>query len=330
MLRTCRFEPRDFRLSRPFRISRGVKTLAESVTVTLTQDGVTGRGEGIPYPRYGESVAGALADLEVIRGAIEQGASRAEMQTLIPAGAARNALDCAMWDLEARLAGRSVATMTGLTGTTPIATAMTVGLDTPLAMAGVAAKLADVPLIKVKVDRNDPRNQIEAVRQAAPNPRVIVDPNESWTIAEVRDLQPRLKELAIDLLEQPLPADDDSALEGFTPLVPIAADEAVHGVKDLPALAGRYQVINIKLDKTGGLTAAIELADAAQKAGFGLMTGCMISSSLSIAPALLLAQRCSFVDLDGPFWLADDYADGVRDDAGYILPAQPGFWGGVL
>lgn len=327
MLRTCRFEPRDFQLTRPFRISRGVKSVAHSVTVTLSENGVVGRGEGIPYPRYGETVEAAISALEEVRGAIEAGATRAQIQAMLPAGAARNALDCAMWDLEARLSGSSVAGITGLTDGSPIATAMTVGLDTPRLMAEAATKLAHVPLIKIKVDRLDPINQIEAVRQAAPAPRVIVDPNESWTIEEVRNLQPRLQSLRVDLLEQPLAADNDEALAEIAPLVPIAADESAHGIEDVGALVGRYQVINIKLDKAGGLTGALELADAAEKAGFGLMMGCMISSSLSIAPALLLAQRCAFVDLDGPFWLHDDYSDGVKGDNGVILAAQAGFWG---
>ena len=330
MLRSCRFEPRDFRLTRPFRISRGVKSVAHSVTVTIAQDGHVGRGEGIPYPRYDETVEGALADLEAIRPLIEAGASRAEVATLLPPSAARNALDCALWDLEARLAGSSVAAMTGMTGDTAIATAMTVGLANPPSMARAAAVLANVPLLKVKVDHTDPLSQIAAVRQAAPNPRMIVDPNESWTVEILQMMQPHLQALRVDLLEQPLPADADAALADIDPLVPIAADESAHGIADLAQLAGRYQVINIKLDKTGGLTAAIELADAAEHAGFGLMVGCMISSSLSIAPAMLIARRCSFVDLDGPFWLSDDYADGVRDVTGMIEPARPGFWGGDL
>ena len=328
MLRTYRIEPRDFRLTRPFRISRGTKTVANSITVTVEQDGHVGRGEGIPYPRYNESVGASIIALEAVRSAIENGADRNAVQTLLPPGAARNALDCALWDLDARIAGTTVARMAGIGAETSVATAMTVGLDTPEAMARAAAELANVPLIKVKVDRSDPVAQIRAVRAAAPTPRVIVDPNESWTITEVRELQPLLHDLSIDLLEQPLPADDDDALEGFTPLVPIAADESVHEANDIDRLTGRYQIINIKLDKTGGLTGALELADAAERAGLGLMTGCMISSSLSIAPALIIARRCSFVDLDGPLWLADDYADGVREDAGVMHAPQPGFWGG--
>ena len=327
MFRSCRFEARDFQLNRPFRISRGVKTVANSVTVTLTQGEHVGRGEGIPYPRYGETVEQSLADLERVRGAVEKGADRNAIRALLPAGAARNALDCALWDLEARVEGTSVAAMNGINLITRVPTAMTVGLDTPGRMAKAAAELANVPLIKVKVDRANPISQIRAVRSAAPTPRLIVDPNESWTFDDVRELQPFLREMSVDLLEQPIAAQDDAALTGFQPLVPIAADESVHGVEDLERLAGRYQVINIKLDKSGGLSAALDLADGAEKAGFGVMMGCMISSSLSIAPAMIIAQRCSFVDLDGPTWLADDYPGGVHEVQGVLLPPAHGFWG---
>jgi L-alanine-DL-glutamate epimerase-like enolase superfamily enzyme len=317
----------DFPLATPFRISRGVKTLAEVVTVAIAQDGHVGRGEGVPYPRYGETVPGAIAEVEAVRAALEAGASRTDLLTLMQPGAARNAVDCALWDLEAKIAGRAVTDMLGLPPLAPTATAMTVGLDTPEAMARAAAALAHVPLIKVKVDRTDPAAQLQAVRAAAPAPRMIVDPNESWTMAEVDSLQQLLADLRIDLLEQPLPADEDDGLRGYTPLVPIAADESAHVAGDVAALADRYQVINIKLDKTGGLTAALALADAAQAHGLKLMTGCMICSSLSIAPALVIAQRCAFVDLDGPLWLSADRADGVQGVDGVLTPPSPGFWG---
>lgn len=327
MLRTLTARSDAFPLATPFRISRGVKTVAEVVTVEITADGHTGRGEGVPYPHYGESIAGALAAIEAVRTVLEGGAGRDELQQLMPAGAARNAVDCALWDLEAKCASTSVAAMLGRPPVAATATAITVVLDTPAAMAAAARKLADVPLIKVKVDRNDPASQIRAVREAAPRPRMIVDPNESWTMAEVEQLQPLLAELAVDLLEQPLPADADASLDGFAPLVPIAADESLHIVADVERLARRYQVANMKLDKTGGLTGAIALADAAEAAGLKLMIGSMISTSLSIAPALIVAQRCAFVDLDGPLWLADDRAGGVRGNAGVLSPPAAGFWG---
>lgn len=328
MLRTLAARHDALPLSRPFRIARGVKTVADVVTVEIRANGACGRGEGVPYLRYGESVQGALAAIEAARDAIEAGANRQELQVLMPAGAARNAVDCALWDLESRLSGKSVAERLGRPSPAPMATAMTVGLDHPAAMAAAARALAAVPLLKIKVDRNDPEAQIRAVRTAAPLPRAIVDPNESWTMAEVERLQPLLAELRIDLLEQPLPADEDEALRGFSPLVPIAADESAHVAGDVAALARKYQLVNIKLDKTGGLTGALAFAEAAAAAGLGLMTGCMICSSLSIAPALLVAAQAAFVDLDGPLWLAGDRCGGVTEQAGVLLPPEPGFWGG--
>ncbi|WP_194952978.1 N-acetyl-D-Glu racemase DgcA [Sphingopyxis solisilvae] len=319
-----------FPLHSPFRISRGTKTAAEVVTVMISEDGVIGRGEGVPYPRYGESVDSAIAVIEGLRSAIERGADRHEIMQSMPAGSARNAVDCALWDLELRQGGGDVAAALDLpVPLAPIVTAMTVGLDTAENMARAAAALAAAPLLKVKVDRRDPASLMRAVRAAAPKARMIVDPNESWTIDEVRDLQQLMIELKIDLLEQPLPADADCDLVGFRSAIPIAADEAVHVATDLDALPDGYGVVNIKLDKTGGLTAALELAAAARQRGLGVMTGCMICSSLSIAPAWAVAAKSDFVDLDGPLWLAEDRSGGVRGANGLLSPPQPGFWGGI-
>ncbi|SFR96974.1 N-acetyl-D-Glu racemase DgcA [Sphingomonas jatrophae] len=327
MLRTLTAQGDAFPLATPFRISRGVKTVADVVTVEIGDGERVGRGEGVPYPRYGESVADALAEIEAARAAIEAGADRHALLTIMRAGAARNAVDCALWDLEAKSAGTSVPALLGCSTPGRMPTAMTVGLGPVEEMAAAARLLAHVPLLKVKVDGVAPADQIRAVRAAAPGPRIIVDPNESWTLEDVARLQPLLAEQRIDLLEQPLPAGQDDGLDGFRPLVPIAADESVHVAEDVAGLARRYQVVNIKLDKTGGLTGALMLADAAAAAGLQLMVGCMICSSLSIAPALILAQRCAFVDLDGPFWLSNDRAGGVRNDGGLIIPAAAGFWG---
>jgi len=327
MLRALVARGDAYPLAVPFRISRGVKTVADVVTVEIAAGGVTGRGEGVPYPRYGESVQGALEAIAAVADAIEGGVTRSELQALMPAGAARNAVDCALWDLEAKLSGRSVTELLGRAPIGPTPTAITVSLDTPGAMAEAARALAEVPLIKIKVDRSDPEAQIRRVREAAPRPRVIVDPNESWTIAELERLQPLMAELRIDLLEQPLPAEDDDALGAFNSLIPIAADESAHVAGDVEVLRSKYQVINIKLDKTGGLTGALALAEAAAAAGMGVMTGSMISSSLSIAPALVIAAGSSFVDLDGPLWLSADLPGGVRGEDGVLYPPQPGFWG---
>jgi len=328
MPRRLTVQGETFPLHTPFRISRGSRTATEVVTVHLAEGGVVGRGECVPYPRYGETIDGTIAAIEAVRDALQGGAGRQELLGLMPAGAARNAVDCALWDIEAKLTGNHVAAQVGLSEPLrPVATAMTVGLDTPDRMGLAAAALAKVPLIKVKVDRSDPAAQLRAVRDAAPLPRMIVDPNESWTIDEVRALQQLLVDLRVDLLEQPLPANDDGALAGFVSAVPIAADESAHEVANLAALPDGYGVINIKLDKTGGLTAALDLAREARERGLGVMTGCMVCSSLSIAPALMIAADSIFADLDGPTWLAQDRDGGVVCTDGMLSPPRPGFWG---
>ena len=327
MSRTLSAQHDSFALSAPFRISRGVKTVAEVVTVTIRDGEAAGRGEAVPYPRYGESVASALAAIEEARGLVEAGAGRDALLGALPAGAARNAIDCALWDLEAKLSGRSVAQSIGAAEPRLIATALTVGIDAPGAMAKAAAALADAPVLKVKVDAHEPEAQIRAVRAAAPRAALIVDPNESWDRALVETMQSVLVEARVALLEQPLPADSDGWLEGFEPAVPICADESVHVAADLELVARRYQAVNVKLDKAGGLTAALALARAARARGLGLMTGCMVSSSLSIAPALHLALMSDFVDLDGPLWLREDRPGGVRSENGLLFPPAAGFWG---
>ena len=309
-------------LARPFRISRGTKTVAEVVVVEVEADGLVGRGEAVPYARYGETPASVIAQLETVHAALAQGADRAALARLLPPGAARNAADCALWDLEERLEHGS-----GTALAQPLATALTVGLDEPDAMAAAAAALADVPLIKVKLDAREPEACLRAVRAAAPRPRMIVDPNESWTLDLLAQLQPVLAELNTSFVEQPLPAEADAALAGFDRLVPICADESVHTADGLAGLRERYDLVNIKLDKTGGLTEAFTLLAAARAHGFGVMVGCMICTSLSIAPALRIAREADFADLDGPLWLKQDRPGGVRLDAGRLLPTAPGFWG---
>jgi len=327
MPRTLRAQHDRFPLNRPFRIARGVKDAADVITVAIEEDGKVGYGEAVPYLRYGENPANALAAVELVRGLIESGAGRDVLLNELPAGAARNAIDCALWDLEARLSGRDVAAMIGEAPPRPVASALTITIDTPGAMAAAAAAVAGAPLLKVKVDATDPEAQIRAVREAAPGATLIVDPNESWDRALVEAMQPTLVEMRVALLEQPAPAGDDAWLEDFTPAVPICADESVHVAADLPTIARRYQVVNVKLDKAGGLTAALALARAARGLGLGLMTGCMVSSSLSIAPALHVAMLSDFVDLDGPLWLREDRAGGVRDEGGLLHPPSAGFWG---
>jgi len=327
MARTLRAQHDRFALRRPFRIARGVKTAADVVTVTIADGDVTGRGEAVPYARYGETVAGALAAVEQVRELVERGGGRAELLHALPAGAARNAVDCALWDWEARLAGCAVADMIGTAAPGRTASALTIGIDAPAAMGRAAACLAGAPVLKVKADASDPEAQVRAVREAAPGAALIVDPNESWDRALVEAMQPVLLEVGAALLEQPVPAGDDAWLQDFVPAVPICADESVHVAADLPAVARRYQAINVKLDKAGGLTAALEVARLARERGLGLMTGCMVSSSLSIAPALHLAAMSDFVDLDGPLWLLEDRPGGVREEGGLMHPPAAGFWG---
>lgn len=327
MRRTLAARHDRFALRTPFRIARGVKTAADVVTVTICQGGTQGWGEGVPYPRYGETVEGAIAEVERVRSLIEEGATRADILQAMPASAARNAVDCALWDLEARLAGTSVAALAGVAPADAIASAITIGIDTPEAMARAAGDVAQVPLLKIKVDRDGAAAQIAAVRAVAPAPRLIVDPNESWRVEDIADRLPLLREHRVDLLEQPVPAGEDQGLAALAGAIPICADEALHTRADLDRLAGLYSHVNVKLDKTGGLTEALALAEAAQVRGFGLMVGCMICSSLGIAPAMLVAREAAFVDLDGPLWLAEDRPGGARDANGILTAPAPGFWG---
>lgn len=327
MRRTLDARHDRFPLSRPFRIARGVKTAADVVTVTIGQGSVAGRGEGVPYPRYGETIEAALTEIAAVRPLIEDGATRADIAAAMRAGAARNAVDCALWDLEARLAGTSVAALAGIPPVDALASAITIAIDTPEVMARAARGAANVPLLKIKVDRDAADEQIAAVRAVAPAPRLIVDPNESWRVEDLADRLPMLRAHRVDLLEQPVPAGEDAELAALAGAIPICADEALHTRADLDRLAGLYSHVNVKLDKTGGLTEALALAAEAKARGFGLMVGCMVCSSLGIAPAILVAGGAAFVDLDGPLWLAEDRVGGARDEGGILAAPAPGFWG---
>ena len=327
MLRTLQARREHWPLAAPFRISRGVKTAADVVAVEIGHEGQVGHGEAVPYGRYGETLDSVLVQIDSVADAIGAGMTRIELMRALPPGAARNAIDCALWDLEAKLSGRSVAELLHQPEPQPVTIALTVSLDSPDAMARAAAAMNGAPVIKVKVDAIEPEACLRAVRAAAPDAQLIVDPNEGWSFALLRDIQPVLQELKVALVEQPLPSDEDHQLVGFDPAIPICADESCHVAADLDELAGRYQVVNIKLDKTGGLTEALDLLTAARSRGFGVMVGCMVSSSRSIAPALLLAREAEFVDLDGPLWLKADHPGGVRLEAGKLAPAAPGFWG---
>lgn len=310
-------------LKAPFRISRGVKTAAEVVEVVAQANGHVGRGESVPYGRYGETVDSVLAQLAPVVAADDVEAACAAL----PPGAARNVLDLALWDLRAKRTGISVSKATGLPIPADLITAVTVSLDEPEAMGAAARAVADAPLIKIKLSAEDPAARLRAVAAAAPDSRFIVDPNEGWTFAILKDLKPLLADLPIALVEQPLPADADQTLDGWDPPFTVCADESVHVGGDLAALRGRYQAVNLKLDKTGGLTEAVAMLQAARALGFQVMTGCMVASSLGVAPALHLGGASDFADLDGPWWLKTDHPGGLRVERGRITPPAAGFWG---
>jgi L-alanine-DL-glutamate epimerase-like enolase superfamily enzyme len=327
MFRELHVRSERWPLSRPFRISRGVKTAAEVVVVELHEGKTVGRGEAVPYPRYGESTSSVIGQIDSLREALEKGLARQELLEALPAGAARNAVDCALWDLEAQSSAPDGARVLGASAAGPLTTALTISLDTPEAMAAAARQAANWPLIKVKVDSANPAAQIRAVRAACPTSALIVDPNESWNADILREAQPTLVENRVALLEQPLPAGSEHELQHVRSSVPICADESCHTAADLAALAGRFQFVNIKLDKTGGLTAALTLLEEARRVGFGIMVGCMICTSLSIAPAFHVARYARFVDLDGPLWLANDRIGGVSIERQHLRAPQAGFWG---
>lgn len=316
-----------FPLERPFRISRGEKTAADVIAVTVRSDGAEGRGEGVPYPRYGESIESVLDQIAAVQPEIERGVRRAELIDLMPPGSARNAVDCALWDWEAKHAGTSVSALLGAPLPDRLATALTIGIDTPEAMGRAAAAIAGAPLVKVKVEASDPAAAVRAVRAAAPDAALIVDPNECWDEALLRAIMPVLVDCRVAVLEQPVPAADDAWLEGYASPVPICADEAIHTVAELDVVAARYDAVNVKLDKAGGLTAGLELAQATRARGLKLMSGCMVCSSLGIAPALHIARLADWADLDGPLWLAEDREGGITEQAGWLNPPVAGFWG---
>jgi L-alanine-DL-glutamate epimerase-like enolase superfamily enzyme len=312
-----------FRLAQVFTISRGSRTEAQVLTVHLRDGGAAGRGECVPYARYGEtpdSVAAQIAGLP-------EGVTRAALPGLLPAGAARNAVDCALWDLEARRAGRRVWELAGLPAPGPEITAYTLSLDTPDAMEAQAARHAHRPLLKIKLGTPDDMPRLEAVRRGAPGARIIVDANEGWSAAVYADLAPHLLRLGVALVEQPLPAGEDEALIGMDRPVPVCADESCHDRASLPGLKGKYDVVNIKLDKTGGLSEALALREAARAEGYGIMVGCMVGSSLAMAPAVLVAQGALVTDLDGPLLLARDRPHALRYDAAGVHPPEPALWG---
>ncbi len=290
---------------------------------------MVGRGECVPYPRYGESTDSVVQQIAELGPRLKAGDDPRALAATLPPGAARNALDCAAWDLAAQRKGISVADQIGRV-VQPVTTAVTISLDGIDAMHAAAMAVAGSKLIKIKLSPEEPAARLAAVMAGAPNSRYIIDPNESWTIAILETMAPMLADKRIALVEQPLPADDDDSLRGLDYPAPLCADESIHDRETLGAVLGKYDMINIKLDKTGGLTEALALQAAARSAGLGVMNGCMICSSLSIAPALLIACKSDIVDLDGPWWLATDRPGGCRIEGGELLPPAPGFWGDAM
>lgn len=310
-----------------FTISRGSKTVAEVVVVTLESAGASGRGECVPYPRYHESVSDVLADIEAARPRLEAGFRHPDIPALLSTRAARNALDCALWDLEAKQSGKPVWQLAELQPPHPVVTAYTLSLDTPEKMAAAAAAAADRPLLKLKLGREGDAERLRRIRNAAPNSRLIVDANEGCTPDSLPELLQACAACRVELVEQPLPAGDDEALRHIPHTVPICADESCHDRATLASLVGKYDAINIKLDKTGGLTEALALARQATDEKLKIMVGCMLATSLAMAPAMLLAQYSQIVDLDGPLLLARDRNPGIRYDGSLMLPAPPEVWG---
>ncbi|HUL06104.1 MAG TPA: N-acetyl-D-Glu racemase DgcA [Candidatus Acidoferrum sp.] len=310
-----------------FTISRGSKTVADVVVVEIRDGAHVGRGECVPYPRYDETIAGAIAAIEALRPELERGMDRTALQSALTAGAARNAVDCAVWDLEAKRAGRPVWQLAGIEAPKPATTAYTLSLDSVENMAAAARANAARPLLKLKLSGPGDLDRVRAVHENAPHARLIVDANEAWTPEIYVALAPQLVSLGVELIEQPLPAGADGPLAGLQRPVPVCADESCHDTASLAHITGKYDAVNVKLDKTGGLTEALRLAAAAKAAGLGIMVGCMVATSLAMAPALLLAADARWLDLDGPLLLARDREDGLRYEGSLLHPPSPALWG---
>lgn len=324
---SLRAEIESFPIAGRFTISRGSKTEARVIRVELEQDGVTGQGECVPYARYGETLEATLETILSLAPQLAAGLDRTGLQSVLPPGAARNAIDCAFWDLEAKRARTDVATLANILPRARIETAYTISLDTPEAMAEAAARHAHMPLLKLKLGAPGDADRLAAIRAAVPNTRLVVDANEGWQPNELENLLRAAHNARVELVEQPLPAGNDALLAEIEHTVPICADESAHALAGLDQLVGRYDAVNVKLDKTGGLTEALAVAQRAKELNLSIMVGCMVSTSLSMAPASLLAPFASWVDLDGPLLLAADRPGGLAYTDGAIDPSVSRLWG---
>jgi L-Ala-D/L-Glu epimerase len=316
-----------FAIAGRFVISRGAKTEARVVTATLRAGDAVGRGECVPYARYGESVESVIAAIEGVRRQIEAGVDRAALQGLLPGGAARNAVDCALWDLEAKRSGRRAYAAAGFARLSPLVTAYTLSVGTPNEMRAAALRAAGRPVLKIKLAGEGDEARLAAVREGAPHARLIVDANEAWREETLSAQLDACARHGVALVEQPLPAGRDEALARIARPIPICADESAHETASLDALRGRYDAVNIKLDKTGGLTEALAMARAAREMGFEIMAGCMVGTSLAMAPAMLVGQMAAFVDLDGPLLLAEDREPGLVYEGSTMTPPPAALWG---
>ena len=316
-----------FPLAEVFTISRGSRTEARVVTVEISDGVHAGRGESVPYARYGETVGGVLETIQELEADLKNGLNRKALQLRLNPGAARNALDCAFWDLEAKQAGERAHIMAGVPFMGPEITAYTLSLADPQTMQKKAAEHAFRPLLKIKLGGDGDMERLEAVRQGAPNTDIIIDANEGWDADTYKELAPALIRLGVKMVEQPLPANNDEALIEMDRILPVCADESCHDRTSLPSLKGKYDMVNIKLDKTGGLTEALLLRSEAEAAGFNIMVGCMVGSSLAMAPATIVAQGVAYTDLDGPLLLAKDRKTPLHYDEKGVYPPEPALWG---
>jgi L-Ala-D/L-Glu epimerase len=316
-----------FPIAGGFTISRGFKTEAVVVVASINDGTHTGRGECVPYARYGESIEGVVTAIEACAGAVAEGLTRAELQSLLPAGAARNALDCALWDLEAKRSGQRAAELAGLPPLRAVTTAFTLSLGSPEAMAARAREARHYSLLKLKLGGDGGDERMRAVREAVPRARLIVDANEAWQPHDTESLLATAAAEGVELVEQPLSAGNDGLLAEIERLVPVCADESAHDSPSLEGLSSRYDAVNIKLDKTGGLTEALLVAERARELGLKIMVGSMVATSLAIAPALLVAQGADWVDLDGPLLLARDRVPGLLYEGDRVFPPEPALWG---
>ncbi len=310
-----------------FRISRGAYTEITVVVVEISEGQAIGRGECRPYSRYGETSRGVVAEIEALVPKLRDGLGRDELNAILPPGSARNAIDCALWDLSSKQTGQPVWQLAGLPPPTPLATAYTLSVDTPENMALAAGKQAWRPVLKLKLAGGDDLERVVAVRANAPKARLLVDANEAWTLADYQTLAPELARLGVEMLEQPFPSGGDQCLATLLKTLPVCADESSHASAGLKDLVGLYDAVNIKLDKTGGLTEALRMKAQAEALGFKVMVGCMVATSLSMAPAFLLAQNAAYVDIDGPLLLEQDRQPGLIYEGSQVYPPTSELWG---